>query len=568
METQLTIKNFRVFDENGVTVDLKPITVLTGCNSSGKSSVVKAALMLNDVWKQLENLGPRYDISGIKLDFTTYPNNLLGGFDKVVHNSNNGKITFEYTVYSPCISKDVIVVFDFVAARSGKLNNAYLENIMLKVGDDVICALENFDEGSNFVCNYNAIFKNQIFNSVDFEEFVGGEKTLQKEDLEKIIERFRIDNSLFFIPILEVLDKKGKSGIESFVNSLNLLDFLTSKIMRLSTLGFYNRKTEARVTAMAEKINKCAEKIVNEFILGSTNLFSEYFKQLESEYLINILMVDSEERDDLVLWDYWNPFAKVYFIVMCLNQIMYPEDSIYYMEVEDVADIEFGRTTLGFRKGANYCFLHTLVEMFRGFVKKFLSECMLPPFYHPMAYVSSSRAKIKRLYQLDEKDDFTLLLKKYMESDYAGSFINKWIKQFGLGESVSFEVDEDGVGVKVYIHKTPDDEKGRLLADEGYGVTQLLSIMLQIEMSSDRRTTIFVEEPEIHLHPKYQSLLADMFVDAYKDRKIDFIIETHSEYLIRRLQLLVAGIDADENQKISKEEVSISYIYSELLSLC
>ena len=32
MNTKLTIKNFRVFDENGVTVDLKPITVLTGCN--------------------------------------------------------------------------------------------------------------------------------------------------------------------------------------------------------------------------------------------------------------------------------------------------------------------------------------------------------------------------------------------------------------------------------------------------------------------------------------------------------------------------------------------------------
>ena len=47
MKTKYTIKNFRVFDEKGVTVDIKPITILTGCNSSGKSSIVKSMVLLN-----------------------------------------------------------------------------------------------------------------------------------------------------------------------------------------------------------------------------------------------------------------------------------------------------------------------------------------------------------------------------------------------------------------------------------------------------------------------------------------------------------------------------------------
>ncbi len=79
-------------------------------------------------------------------------------------------------------------------------------------------------------------------------------------------------------------------------------------------------------------------------------------------------------------------------------------------------------------------------------------------------------------------------------------------------------------------------------------------------MSGKSETTIAVEEPEIHLHPKYQSLLADMFVDAYRERKTHFIIETHSEYLIRRLQLLVAGVETE--QKLDKDDVAISYIYT------
>ena len=38
MNNTYTIKNFRVFDEKGATLSIKPITILTGCNSSGKSS--------------------------------------------------------------------------------------------------------------------------------------------------------------------------------------------------------------------------------------------------------------------------------------------------------------------------------------------------------------------------------------------------------------------------------------------------------------------------------------------------------------------------------------------------
>ncbi|MEZ3488395.1 MAG: ATP-binding protein [Lachnospiraceae bacterium] len=53
---------------------------------------------------------------------------------------------------------------------------------------------------------------------------------------------------------------------------------------------------------------------------------------------------------------------------------------------------------------------------------------------------------------------------------------------------------------------------------------------------------IFIEQPEIHLHPDAQALLADVIMDAVnmredgKDRNVQIIIETHSEHLLQRVQ--------------------------------
>jgi predicted ATPase len=59
-------------------------------------------------------------------------------------------------------------------------------------------------------------------------------------------------------------------------------------------------------------------------------------------------------------------------------------------------------------------------------------------------------------------------------------------------------------------------------------------------------TTIILEQPEIHLHPRVQTALADLFIEAIQsredgtDRSIQLIIESHSEHFLRRLQRRVA----------------------------
>ena len=94
MKTNINIKNFRVFDDKGASFDINPLTILTGSNSSGKSSAVKAIFLLNSFLAQIKKAvvnGETIELDKYKLDFTKYPNNLLGRFDKVVNRNSNNK---------------------------------------------------------------------------------------------------------------------------------------------------------------------------------------------------------------------------------------------------------------------------------------------------------------------------------------------------------------------------------------------------------------------------------------------------------------------------------------------
>jgi hypothetical protein len=91
------------------------------------------------------------------------------------------------------------------------------------------------------------------------------------------------------------------------------------------------------------------------------------------------------------------------------------------------------------------------------------------------------------------------------------------------------------------------------LPDVGFGISQVLPVLVQL-FYAPANSIIIMEQPEIHLHPKAQALLADVMIDAIKaresggDRNIQLIIETHSEHFLRRLQRRIAEdiIESDQ----------------------
>lgn len=131
--------------------------------------------------------------------------------------------------------------------------------------------------------------------------------------------------------------------------------------------------------------------------------------------------------------------------------------------------------------------------------------------------------------------------------------VSESLKKMGLIEEYKIEKigERQEYEVKVQIRGS-DRFVG--LPDVGFGVSQVLPVIVQLFYVPDN-SVIFIEQPEIHLHPAAQSLLADVIIDAIKmrekgkKRRIQIIIETHSEHLLRRLQ-----------RRISEKEVTTSDI--------
>jgi predicted ATPase len=92
MNNNFIIKNFRVFDNEGVSLPIKPMTILTGCNSSGKSSVVKSMVLLDSYLEKLQDDFKAYnkiDLTKHILDFSTKENSTLGSFNRVLHRGSD-----------------------------------------------------------------------------------------------------------------------------------------------------------------------------------------------------------------------------------------------------------------------------------------------------------------------------------------------------------------------------------------------------------------------------------------------------------------------------------------------
>ncbi len=468
---KISFNNFRVFEEKTV-FNLSPITFLTGPNSSGKSSLLKALLLLKS----------NYNSDLQVLDFSG-PKHNLGTFDNTLNVKNKGMT-------------------------------------------EMVVGLQASIGTSNFA--YQGTFVKQPVTT--------------KRSVYTILKEF--DSTIKVDITLELTyeqnERSGRLKKINFFLSSDIDPFLGLSIGNDNSSDFHS------LSVNPDKLfkNKGLKSIFFENLLRDKYELQKGVKQKTYKYPTSFAIKENTKPqyfDEPVL-----VFSKLF--------------------EKFLEDIVASNT-----KQEYHSFL--LAQPMRRILKEFSH------IVENTEYLEAVRANTKRIYTNDSQGtSFNELILDYRSRDISPeslAFTNKWLKNFDIADELIFK-NIEGVATTIYL-KRGDIEIA--LADLGYGITQFLPILLKIALEepiqknnrSDLKIVkklILLEEPETNLHPKLQSLIADFLLDSIKTFEVRFIIETHSEYIIRKIQILTAEsyLSVDEsiiyyfNDKVKEKQSKVLQI--------
>lgn len=208
----------------------------------------------------------------------------------------------------------------------------------------------------------------------------------------------------------------------------------------------------------------------------------------------------------------------------------------------------------------------------------------IAPFLDSVIYVGPLRNEPQRFYYVPASS-------AQGASSYGMSAIQKYLLFWGKPEWKAIEAEVNrcfqDLGLNISLVPTPllsgreshepmfeiqitEDGQPHTkinVSDVGFGVSQILPVVLYLILPSDGGT-VLVEQPELHLHPGASTALGDLFTRA-ANRGSRFLIETHSEHLLlrirRRIAETTAGVlSSDDERSLTQDKVNVSFVERKL----
>lgn len=494
--TELSINNFRVF-ANEANFKISPLTILTGTNSSGKSSFIKA----------LKLLVRSYAKSGLRKLEIMETDLKLGGFNSILNSK----------------SKKKLIEFDILFKSNSPIyQNPHLRDYRVKL-----------------IYNSNGLIKISLFDELGllFEQ----EGDFQLEYKKPCKSFIRLDESILNNRLIsEKLSTLNKSEVKEA--NLALLSYLQNNIElhdTQTTYFIYNLGHE-KFDILSERIKRLLDGISN---VGITEKEKGTYINDEGEevdYESDKIISDRSTFRDLLPEKFAkkvpNSVLNEYFTNEYLNKIPETTDLIH--------------------------------------------EQIFSKTFSKIEFIDGVRATQELIYTIDNNPKFYHLLDSIynsVESSFI-EYVEYWLvnrfKILNLPEGKSFrdifQIQQiAGVGYIITIFQNGINIG---LSGLGYGIAQVLPIVLELLINYNFGKTYVIEEPESNLHPALQSQLADFFksfingdIEKFIDKDTGriitmsassnvennmLIIETHSEYLIRKLQYFTAKGDLDIDKTI------------------
>ncbi len=662
------LENFRVFKEM-TNLEFAPITVFTGTNSSGKSSVNKALMLLKDNFEKFSE--KNFNLEAI--DFTS-GNHKLANFSTCLNNqSEKNTIKFRLPFSFEYLPDKFFIELTYELDSENQMKNGSLISLeVFKDKDDLLVIsfkyLLDFNEWNYWMdfsffrerINERVNFLTKIYTRYEYREkrnrelrckadelFYKNGGTLETKSTGYYKKYLSEEEQKEYQQLDDEFDEWGDAVLDKGYNSRfcseNIIwdcfyfnelikikeyeEFMPDKPLSVYPLFIENTDIESIYSLLTDEYIELHKYKLEEFLKGKQKLLKrdflaeqlnkkfDYYKTKIFDYFKSEIELNDDSelislfiKDELYLYENYfkQKYDKEYAIYRLLSKgfevfirevaISIQIENFYtFYKIELIVDkFVSSRPTLvnklynlliKFQSEEGYGIV-VLLEIYNDLNKEkykksnsfFFNKFILDGFdssikktirtLSEINFLESNRANTQRVYTYNTQGtEFNELLKEFLnigfkEDALENKFINYWIGEFDIGDKFKSLIIE-GVGSSISIDNIS-------LADKGYGVTQFLPILIKIAViaRNNRRpyehwdfdvgyssSILIIEEPETNLHPKLQSKLADMFVDAAKKFHIQFIIETHSEYLIRKLQYLTA------KNEIKPEDTAIYYFY-------